>query len=84
MELVKHDQSTKFHLDRHDVTRVRAAASGKEIICEQGILWITRAGDPKDHVLMPGEHLVINQGGRVVIEAMREARVQIVSAENAN
>lgn len=55
-----------------------------EIVCESGVLWVTRSGDPQDHVLMPGERLIINQGGRVVVEALRESRMCITSPENAN
>lgn len=55
-----------------------------EIVCETGILWVTRSGDPEDHVLMPGERLLINQGGKVVVEAMRESQLRITSPVNAN
>jgi hypothetical protein len=33
---------------------------------------------------MPGERLLINHGGRVIIEAMRESQMRITSPENAN
>lgn len=78
------DQSV--NMKRHEVGVYDASplSAQAEIICESGVLWVTRSGDPEDHLLRPGECLMINQGGKVVIEALREARMRITSPENAN
>ncbi|MEY2653019.1 MAG: hypothetical protein RLZZ524_46 [Pseudomonadota bacterium] len=36
---------------------------------EAGPLWLTRLGDPDDHVLMPGERLALRRGDRIVTGA---------------
>lgn len=74
------------NLKRHELGVYDASplSSQAEIICERGVLWVTRSGDLEDHVLMPGERLLINQGGKVVIEAMRESQLRITSPENHN
>lgn len=59
-------------------------AANAEVVCETGLLWVTCSGDPGDHVLMPGERLLINHGGKVVIEALRESQMRITSPENRN
>jgi hypothetical protein len=84
MVLKYNDQSV--NLKRHELGVYDASplSAQAEIICESGVLWVTRSGDWEDHVLMPGERLLINHGGKVIIEAMREARMRITSPENAN
>ena len=46
-------------------------------------VWITRDGDPHDHVLMPGELLPLHEGDRLVVEpwqAGRPARLTFVAS----
>lgn len=39
----------------------------ERITCTAGHLWITLAGDRKDHVLLPGNALEVPDNGKVVI-----------------
>jgi hypothetical protein len=84
MLLAKFGQPTKFHLHPHVVYSMDHFQPGTEVVCDRGMLWLTLAGDREDHLLLPGERFVINQGGKVVIEALREALLRICSKENAN
>jgi hypothetical protein len=84
MLIAKTDQPTKFHLHPHMVYSLDHILPGTEVVCDRGLIWLTRAGDHKDHLLLPGERFAINQGGKIVIEAMREAWLRICSKENAN
>jgi Protein of unknown function (DUF2917) len=36
-----------------------------------GTLWVTRSGDPDDHVLGPGEQLAVGRGDDLVLQAWR-------------
>lgn len=36
---------------------------------DAGPIWLTRLGDPDDHILMPGERLALRRGDRVVTGA---------------
>jgi hypothetical protein len=47
------------------------------IACRRGSLWITQANDPLDYLVGAGEMFVITQPGRVVIEALTAASVQL-------
>lgn len=49
----------------------------KVIVCRSGSVWVTQAYDPNDYVLAAGEMVVITQPGRVVVEALQSASVQI-------
>jgi hypothetical protein len=52
-----------------DFSRVAAFGhlEGREIRCLAGNLWITVENDPDDHVLAPGQSLLIAAPGKVVI-----------------
>ncbi|HSB01954.1 MAG TPA: DUF2917 domain-containing protein [Anaerolineales bacterium] len=47
------------------------------IECKNGVIWVTCAGETKDHILQAGRRYVPKAKGRVVIEALDEARVDI-------
>ncbi len=51
------------------------------IECKNGVIWVTRAGGHKDHILNAGERYIPTARGSIVIESIGEARVNIV--ENA-
>ena len=49
------------------------------IHCVRGELWITQAGSAEDVVLVTGESFAPAPRGRVVIQALTEARVALVA-----
>ncbi len=84
MVLKSFDQPTVLKTHELGVYNPSLYTPNTEIVCETGMLWVTRSGDLEDHVLMPGERLLINQGGKVIVEAMRESQLRITSPENHN
>ncbi|WP_002633845.1 DUF2917 domain-containing protein [Myxococcus hansupus] len=42
-----------------------------ELLCGDGLLWLTREGDTKDHVLRPGDTCSLDHPGHVVVQALR-------------
>lgn len=80
MKQISHHQGeTILQLHPRDVFHTQKINPGTTVICEQGILWLTRADDFHDYMLNPGESLVVNQQSNVVIEALSEARLSIVN-----
>jgi hypothetical protein len=61
-------------LDRGNVLRIRNGA-GTRIRAASGVLWITEENSPDDHVLLPGDTLVLAQPGCAIVLAHRPARV---------
>lgn len=53
------------------------AGSGEVFRCGAGELWLTRTGDPEDHMVGPGELLILLPG-RWVAQALEAARFQRV------
>jgi hypothetical protein len=52
-------------------------APGTRIDCLRGRIWITERGSTDDIVLEPGESYVISRGGVAVVQALREALVEL-------
>ena len=45
--------------------------------CLEGIVWVTRPGDPRDYFLRAGEELRLGSAGPAVVEAHRAARIAL-------
>lgn len=50
-----------------DKTAVFAHLNGQAILCTNGHLWVTIENDPEDHVLFPGQQLLVSSPGKVII-----------------
>ena len=71
--------ATDLELQRKSLCRLRGRKHGPAVACLEGAVWITQAGDPRDHVLLAGEEFAVDRRGDVLVEAMREARVRVTS-----
>jgi hypothetical protein len=49
------------------------------LLCGEGSIWITGGRDTRDRVLRTGERLEIDAGTSVVIEGLRESRIEVAS-----
>jgi|GEM_PF-2847709 len=47
------------------------------ILCTRGEIWITQERDLEDYVLKPGDIFLVTQRGKVLIEALCDALVEI-------
>lgn len=52
--------------------------AGSVARCASGMVWLTVEGDGADHVMIAGQSVTIRGDGRVVIEALSDARVELV------
>jgi len=50
-----------------DKTAVFAHLNGQVILCTTGHLWVTIENDREDHVLFPGQRLLVSTPGKVII-----------------
>ncbi len=41
------------------------------LVARDGTLWVTRSGDPEDHVLLRGERLAVARGDDLLLQAWR-------------
>lgn len=47
---------------------------GLRLTCREGLLWLTREGDPSDKVVQAGGSVWLDGPGLVVVQALRPAR----------
>ena len=55
-------------------------ASGLAVRCDEGVLWLTVDGDPRDFVLERGQTFETEDHGRVLIYALAPSKVSIDGA----
>ena len=52
-------------------------AKGTRILARSGTVWITEEGDRDDHIVGPGDALIVAHPGRTVIQALDCAWISI-------
>jgi DUF2917 family protein len=60
-------------------------ARGARILSRTGTVWVTEEGDSRDHIVGPGDTLIVAHPGRTVVQALKAAWISIgegVSAAN--
>jgi hypothetical protein len=61
-----------FDLRKHQIMRFDDA-TGTDIVCLRGELWLTQDGDLRDVVLAPGEHFTLDCDGVALVSALPRA-----------
>jgi hypothetical protein len=79
MNLTLKQPTTSLKLSPQAVHSANKIAAGTTIVCEKGIVWLTQANDLQDYMLQPGDKLVINKRNSVMLQALSEAHVSIVT-----
>ena len=67
----------KIALKKQELLGLDGDARGICIRCEAGRLWITQAGDSRDHLLAVGDSFTVASRGRVVIVALEGASLEM-------
>ena len=67
-----------LQLHPHCLHRLNKIEPGMTVVCEQGLLLLTQAGNPQDYTLRPGQRVTIGGKGNVLIEAVSEAHLSIL------
>ena len=52
-------------------------AVGTRIVAQRGTVWVTEEGALDDHIVGPGESLVVTRAGRTLVQAMQCARISL-------
>ena len=75
----KQSQHMALPMPRGSMHGIPSTQRGTTVVCERGVLWLTQTGDPMDHFLLPGQRYTLKKRGKVLVEAMREATVSIIT-----
>ncbi len=65
------------HLDGRAVYRLDGDHRWHMIVCREGLVWITQERDVRDYVLSAGEIFIVTRRGRVLVQALPEARIEV-------
>ena len=66
-------QKSERCLKAQEIERLDDMQAGDTIVCTNGVLWVTQAGDPGDYLLEKGGKFVANGSGMVLVQALEEA-----------
>ena len=69
--MMKSEETQK--LCRDELTRLDGDVAGSVVSCSKGVLWLTQAGTPGDHLIRAGEAFSIDRPGLVLISALEDS-----------
>lgn len=77
MNTTRHTNKVRMTLKKHQLLSLRGAKPHVAIKCRDGVLWITNSNDNRDHIIIASEKFSPRRKGNVLIEAMRDSRIDI-------
>jgi hypothetical protein len=51
--------------------------SGYRIQAASGVVWVTEEGEPRDHIVGPGDAFIVARPGRTLVQALEASMVSI-------
>ena len=75
-------RSPELALDAGQVLTLQDAA-GLSIRTRSGAVWVTEEGSSQDHVLSPGQALVVARDGRTVVQALQPSWIALAESPGA-
>lgn len=70
----------QIQLGCREIWRAEGDNRWRIVLCLEGVVWVTQAGDPQDYLLRPGDMWIVTQPGRLVVQAMQESCIQLTSS----
>lgn len=58
-------------------------AQGTRILARVGSVWVTEEGDARDHVIGPGDMLVVARPGRTLVQALMPSWITLAEGPGA-
>ena len=52
-------------------------AQGTRIVARSGTVWVTEEGEARDHIVGPGDALVVARAGRTIVQALKPAWISL-------
>ena len=77
MNISSQTHKIELFLKKRELVSIDDVQPHMAIECRQGVIWVTRAGERQDYTLRAGRHFIPKGEGRLVIEAIDDARVDI-------
>ena len=77
MNLTSRTPRVELLLHARQVLNLDNSQNRMAIQCRNGVIWVTSAGEYKDHILQAGKRYVPRKKGTIVIESIGESRVDV-------
>ncbi len=77
MIAIEQSKQIDLNLHQHQILNLPHPHSGMSIECEQGVVWITSAGDINDYTLAAGDQFLVQDSRPLIIEAVQDAVVNL-------
>lgn len=74
----------RIPLDNREAFSLSRRSGCREIVCTDGVIWVTFQGDPEDYLLRQGGRLLTGEGGNVVISAIGKSGFSLMQDEAAS
>ena len=58
-------------------------AEGLRILARRGTVWVTEEGNPNDHIVGPGDTLIVARPGRTLVQALDCAWISLAEGDGA-
>jgi hypothetical protein len=58
-------------------------AQGTQILCHEGVIWVTQEGDIRDIIIGPGDALTVRAPGLTVVTAVQPSTLTLVERTQA-
>ena len=66
-------QTSQRCLRAQEIKRLEGMRAGDTILCTNGVLWVTQAGDSADYLLKKGDEFVAHREGLILIQAVDDS-----------
>ena len=70
-------------LDNREAFCLPRQRRGREIVCTEGVIWVTFPDDPHDYLLKKGERILTERNREAVISAIGKAEFSLVRDDGA-
>ena len=77
MNLISKTPKIEMLLHPHQVLNLDETGHGMAIECKSGVIWVTHTGENQDYMLRAGRRYISNTKGKIIIEAIDEACLDI-------
>jgi hypothetical protein len=73
----------EFGLTRGKLWRIAGDNCWRAVVCVEGVVWVTEEWDLQDYVLEAGQMFLITLPGKVIVQALVDARVGLTPSLEA-
>jgi hypothetical protein len=73
----------RIHLDNREAFSLPRLSRGLEVMCTDGVIWVTFHSDPRDYVLKKGDRLLMVKGRNALVSAIGESEFVLLPGDGA-